>query len=44
MEMDRNTTIAQLKIIAKGFEEEYGACPIAIYEAIRHLEADEEEA
>ena len=42
MEMSRATTIEQLKAIAEGFEREYDACPIAIYEAIRSLEEDEE--
>ena len=42
MEMSRATTIEQLKAIAEGFEREYDACPIAIYEAIRYLEEDEE--
>ena len=40
--MDKATVIEQLEAIAGGFEEEYDACPIAIYEAIRLLKGDEE--
>ncbi len=40
--MDRETVIEQLEIIARDFEEEYNACPVSIYEAIRLLKGDEE--
>lgn len=44
--MDRVTVIEQLEALAEGFNYEYNACPVAIYEAIRLLkegETDEKE-
>ena len=40
MKMDRATIIEQLEAIIASFVTEYGACPIALYEAVDMLRED----